>query len=165
MSSETTDPTSIVQQDQVVEVKKPHKSKESLTTQMYEQLRDRVQRFKSPHDKRSMNVVLQLAERIVNRESKQRERRPYDGNRKTGFMIKKPVTQNVCDFMGQGTEFSRTELTKEITNYIKSNALQIPGKTSYFRLDNKLAALLQLQEGDELSFTSVQKHLKNCFAV
>jgi U3 small nucleolar RNA-associated protein 14 len=149
------------------EQSKKFRGKESVASKMFNQLKTRVEKFKSPQDKRAMSAVIKMAERMVNDETqvKIKRKKPYDSTRKTGFMVQKPVNQNVLAFTGReaGTEFSRTDLTKEITKYVKDNALQLPGRTSFFKLDAKLASLLNLNEGDELTFTGVQKYLKNCF--
>ena len=76
----------------------------------------------------------------------------------SGFAKPTKVTKELCEFMDkpEGTEIARTEVTKVLVNYIKSNNLQEQNTDSKNKIvpDDKLKNLLGLnvEETNELTF-------------
>jgi chromatin remodeling complex protein RSC6 len=67
----------------------------------------------------------------------------------------------------EGTEIARTEVTKSLSQYIKTNNLQEKGEKSKNRInpDTKLKNLLGLssEETDNLTFFNIQKYMNKHF--
>ena len=87
----------------------------------------------------------------------------------SGFAKPTKVTKELCDFMDkpEGTEIARTEVTKVLVNYIKSNNLQEQTAISKNKIvpDDKLKTLLglNLEEINELTFFNIQKYMNKHF--
>ena len=80
----------------------------------------------------------------------------------SGFAKPTKVTKELCEFMDkpEGTEIARTEVTKVLVNYIKTNNLQEQTAVSKNKIvpDDKLKTLLGLnvEETNELTFFNIQ---------
>ena len=87
----------------------------------------------------------------------------------SGFAKPTKVTKELCEFMDkpEGTEIARTEVTKALVNYIKSNNLQEQTTDSKNKIvpDDKLKNLLGLnvEETNELTYFSIQKYMNKHF--
>ena len=87
----------------------------------------------------------------------------------SGFAKPTKVTKELCEFMNQpeGTEIARTEVTKTLVQYIKTNNLQeqTPESKNKIVPDDKLKHLLGLndEEENDLTFFSIQKHMNKHF--
>lgn len=87
----------------------------------------------------------------------------------SGFAKPTKVTKELCDFMNkpEGTEIARTEVTKVLVNYIKTNNLQEQTTESKNKIvpDDKLKSLLGLnvEETNELTFFNIQKYMNKHF--
>ena len=87
----------------------------------------------------------------------------------SGFAKPSKVTKELCAFMDkpEGTEIARTEVTKVLVNYIKSNNLQEQTAVSKNKIvpDDKLKTLLGLnvEEINELTFFNIQKYMNKHF--
>jgi chromatin remodeling complex protein RSC6 len=87
----------------------------------------------------------------------------------SGFAKPTKVTKELCEFMDkpEGTEIARTEVTKVLVNYIKSNNLQEQTADSKNKIlpDAKLKSLLGLnmEETNELTFFNIQKYMNKHF--
>jgi chromatin remodeling complex protein RSC6 len=87
----------------------------------------------------------------------------------SGFARPTSVTKELCEFMNkpEGTEIARTEVTKVLVNYIKSNNLQEQTVDSKNKIvpDDKLKNLLGLnvQEMNERTFFNIQKYMNKHF--
>ena len=86
----------------------------------------------------------------------------------SGFAKPTKVTKELCDFLEQpeGTEIARTEVTKSLIQYIKTNKLDnrdIKGTTIV--PDDKLKTLLNIDETElaELTFFNIQKYMNKHF--
>ena len=87
----------------------------------------------------------------------------------SGFAKPTKVTKELCAFMDkpEGTEIARTEVTKVLVNYIKTNNLQEQTAVSKNKIvpDDKLRSLLGLkvEEINELTFFNIQKYMNKHF--
>ena len=87
----------------------------------------------------------------------------------SGFAKPTQVTKELCEFMNkpEGTEIARTEVTKFLVQYIKSNNLQEQNGQTKNKIipDQKLQSLLSLksEEVDELNFFTIQKYMNKHF--
>ena len=88
------------------------------------------------------------------------------GNRKpSGFAKPSKVTIELCEFMNkkEGTEIARTEVTKALCSYIKDNKLENKENSKIIYPDNKLKTLLGIEEGQELTYFTIQKFMNKHF--
>lgn len=94
------------------------------------------------------------------------KRNKRSGNRQpSGFVRPTLISEELANFLGKevGTEMARTEVSKEINQYIRSNNLQDKTNGRNIIPDAKLTALLKLKEGDLLSYFNLQKYMKHHF--
>ena len=82
----------------------------------------------------------------------------------SGFAKPALISPALCHFLGcpLGTEMARTEVTKFLTNYIKEHNLQDQTNRRHIIPDNKLQALLNVNETEEdkLTYFNLQKYMK-----
>ena len=100
------------------------------------------------------------AQKVSNRKNKR------SGNRKpSGFVRPCLVSDELAAFLGKasGTEMARTEVSKEINNYIRNHKLQDAKNGRQINADGKLTALLKLQPGDSLTYFNLQRYMKHHF--
>lgn len=106
---------------------------------------------------------------LKNNEKKTKSAIPKAKKAPSGFAKPSKVTKELCEFMNrpEGTEIARTEVTKALVNYIKSNNLQeqTPEAKNRINPDDKLINLLGLKVEDinELTFFNIQKHMNKHF--
>ena len=97
--------------------------------------------------------------------SKKRARRT--GNRApSGFVKPTKISSELASFLGKpkGTEMARTEVTREINNYIREHKLQDPKNGRHILADSKLKKLLKLKKDDELTYFNLQRFMSPHFA-
>ena len=88
------------------------------------------------------------------------------GNRQpSGFAKPSKVTKELCEFMNkdEGTEIARTEVTRALVAYIKTNHLENKINSKFITPDEKLKFLLGLEEGQELTYFNIQKYMNKHF--
>ena len=103
---------------------------------------------------------LKIAQKVSNRKSKR------SGNRKpSGFVRPTLISVELAQFLDKpaGSEMARTEVSKEINNYIRTNKLQDEKNGRQINADPKLIALLKLQAGDSLTYFNLQRYMKHHF--
>ena len=88
------------------------------------------------------------------------------GNRKpSGFAKPSKVTNELCKFMNktEGTEIARTEVTRALCSYIKEHKLENKENSKIIAPDDKLKTLLGIEEGQELTYFTIQKFMNKHF--
>jgi chromatin remodeling complex protein RSC6 len=89
------------------------------------------------------------------------------GAKKTpsGFAKPTKLSNALCDFLavGKGTEMARTDVTRLLNEYIKSQGLQDKEDKRTIHPDAKLTTILSLQPGEKLTFFNLQKYIKHNF--
>ena len=102
--------------------------------------------------------------KAANKANKKRSK--SKGNRQpSGFVKPTPISGELAKFLGKsaGTEMARTEVTKEINAYIRSNSLQDPSNGRVIIPDAKLRALLVVPEGEQLTYFNLQRYMSRHF--
>lgn len=120
----------------------------------------------------ALRSELKTLERDTTREMRNQEkanakRKRKTGNRKpSGFVKPTLISSELASFLGKpdGTEMARTEVTREINAYIKSNKLQDATNGRRIIPDTKLKTLLKIKKGDELTYFNLQKYMSSHFA-
>ena len=109
-------------------------------------------------------------DKVVNREmkvlQKNSKKRKANSNRQpSGFVKPTRISSDLAKFLGrdEGVEMARTEVSKEINQYIRANSLQDKSNGRIIKADAKLKKLLNLADGDELTYFNLQKYMKHHF--
>jgi chromatin remodeling complex protein RSC6 len=80
----------------------------------------------------------------------------------SGIVKPTNISDEMCTFMGKppGTQLARTEVTKYITGYIKQHNLQDSVSKRNINPDAQLKSLLDIPEGEILTYFNLQKYMK-----
>ena len=97
---------------------------------------------------------------IIRKHSKTR-RRPTTKNQKSGFAVPVKVAQTLADFLNvdPNEHMPRTEVTKRLTHYIKTNSLQCEDNKKLFVCDEALAKVFSIEVGTQTNWFEMQKFL------
>lgn len=109
-------------------------------------------------------------DKIVSREmktlQKNSKKRKANSNRQpSGFVKPTLISKDLAKFLGKenGIEMARTEVSKEINQYIRANSLQDKDNGRIIIADEKLKKLLNLSDSDELTYFNLQRYMKHHF--
>jgi upstream activation factor subunit UAF30 len=103
--------------------------------------------------------------KTAQKQSSKRKRKA--GNRApSGFVKPTRISDELAKFLDKpsGSEMARTEVTRDINKYIRTNNLQDKENGRKINPDTKLAALLKLKKTDELTYFNLQKYMSPHFA-
>ena len=95
------------------------------------------------------------------------KRKRKAGNRApSGFVKPTLISAELAKFLNKpnGTEMARTEVTREINGYIRTNSLQDKTNGRKINPDKSLATLLKIQNGEELTYFNLQRYMSPHFA-
>lgn len=95
------------------------------------------------------------------------KRKRKSGNRApSGFVKPTRISDELANFLGKdlGSEMARTEVTRDINKYIRTNNLQDAANGRKINPDAKLASLLKLKKSDELTYFNLQRYMSPHFA-
>jgi chromatin remodeling complex protein RSC6 len=83
----------------------------------------------------------------------------------SGFVKPTLISDQLADFLSKpkGSLIARTEVTREINAYIRSNKLQDPDNGRKINPDAKLKKLLSLKPTDELTYFNLQRFMSQHF--
>ena len=143
---------------------------ESSEVDKYDVVIDKLQSFLN--DCKDMIIVVKALKKENAKSQKQvgkRQRKTaVDGAKRPASGITKPtkLSDDLCDFLGvpKGTSLARTEVTKIINTYIKTNKLQDESDRRTIHPDAKLSKiLLPIPDDKKLSFFNMQSFIKHQF--
>ena len=82
-----------------------------------------------------------------------------------GFVKPTRISDELASFLEKpsGTEMARTDVTRDINKYIRTNNLQDKDNGRKINPDTKLSGLLKLKDTDELTYFNLQKYMKHHF--
>lgn len=115
----------------------------------------------------SLRALEKKAVREVKAANKRNKKKRSTGTRTpSGFVKPTLISEELASFLGKvhGTEMARTEVTKEINQYIRANKLQDPSNGRIILADAKLTKLLSLKKDDQLTYFNLQKYMSPHFA-
>jgi chromatin remodeling complex protein RSC6 len=117
-----------------------------------------------------MQQQLRNLEKIVKKEikllKKEVNKNKNKGNKKpSGFATPTNVTNELCQFMNKenGSKIARTEVTKSLIEYIKTNKLENNENSQVIIPDKKLQTLLGINECEKLTYFNLQKFMNKHF--
>ena len=99
-------------------------------------------------------------------EKSQAKRKRKSGNRQpSGFVKPTKISAELADFLSKphGTLMARTDVTKQMTTYIRANSLQDKANGRIILPDTKLRKLLKLSDKDSLTSFNLQKYMSPHF--
>jgi chromatin remodeling complex protein RSC6 len=78
------------------------------------------------------------------------------------FLVQRPLSPELCTFMGiaAGSKRSQTEVTKFVSNYVKSHNCFDPNFKRRILPNAALAKLLRVDDKTEVTYLNLQKYLK-----
>jgi upstream activation factor subunit UAF30 len=120
----------------------------------------------------SLKVEYRLLEKKWTRELKTAQKKSSRNKRKngtrapSGFVKPTKISDELASFLEKptGSEMARTEVTRDINKYIRSNNLQDKDNGRKINPDVKLSALLKLKKEDELTYFNLQRYMSPHFA-
>jgi upstream activation factor subunit UAF30 len=95
------------------------------------------------------------------------KRKRKSGNRApSGFVKPTRISDELAKFLEKpaGSEMARTEVTRDINKYIRTNNLQDAKNGRKINPDAKLATLLKIKKNDELTYFNLQRYMSPHFA-
>tara|TARA_B110000483_G_scaffold221753_1_gene278017 strand:- start:45 stop:359 length:315 start_codon:yes stop_codon:yes gene_type:complete len=83
----------------------------------------------------------------------------------SGFVKPTKISDELANFLGKekGFMMARTDVTKEMTNYIRENKLQDKDNGRKIIPDSKLKKLLNIDQSVELTYFNLQKYMSPHF--
>lgn len=107
-----------------------------------------------------------VAREMKNAAKKSNKKRKVSANRApSGFVKPTKISDELATFLGRavGSEMARTEVSKEINNYIRSKQLQDKENGRKIHPDAPLTKLLNIGKGEELTYFNLQRYMKHHF--
>jgi chromatin remodeling complex protein RSC6 len=109
----------------------------------------------------------QTARELKNAQKASQKKKRKVGNRApSGFVKPTLISNELASFLGkpEGSEMARTDVTREINKYIRTNNLQDKENGRKINPDKKLTSLLKLKKDDELTYFNLQRYMSPHFA-
>ena len=119
----------------------------------------------------SLKTDFKTLEKSVSRElknaaKKSGKKRKVSTNRApSGFVKPTRISDELAVFLGRakGSEMARTEVSKEINQYIRTKSLQDKENGRKIHPDAALTKLLNIGKGEELTYFNLQRYMKHHF--
>ena len=120
----------------------------------------------------SLKTEYRVLEKKWSRELKTANKLSMKRRRKTvnrapsGFVKPTRISDELAHFLekASGSEMARTEVTRDINKYIRTHNLQDKANGRKINPDTKLAALLKITGGEELTYFNLQRFMSPHFA-
>jgi len=101
--------------------------------------------------------------KVMDKKMRGKKPRVHDPNKPpSGFAKPGPISPELAKFLGLPKDelIARTEVTRKITEYCKKHSLQKKEDGRHILPDTKLKKLLNISDGEELTFFNLQKYMK-----
>ena len=115
------------------------------------------------------NVEKNVKKELKNIHKEKKKEKPKVKRAPSGFAKPTNVTKELCQFMDkpEGSQIARTEVTKALVSYIKSNNLLEQGEDAKNKIipDEKLKNLLGIDSAEvtDLTYFNIQKYMNKHF--
>ena len=108
---------------------------------------------------KNVTKELNIANKIIEKNKNRAKRKP------SGFAVKSTISEDLRIFMNieKGEMCARTDVTKFLIKYIKDNNLQKKSDKRVIEPDEKLDSLLEVPDGETLTYFSLQKYMNRHF--
>lgn len=107
-----------------------------------------------------------ISRELKNAQKNSNKKRKVSGTRApSGFVKPTKISEELAAFLGKekGIEMARTEVSKEINQYIREKKLQDAQNGRKIHPDAPLKKLLQIGKDDELTYFNLQRYMKHHF--
>ena len=101
--------------------------------------------------------------KVMNKKMRGKKPRVHDPNKPpSGFAKPGPISPELAKFLELPKDelIARTEVTRKITEYCKKHDLQKKEDGRHILPDKALKKLLNIKDGEELTFFNLQKYMK-----
>lgn len=107
-----------------------------------------------------------LREIKIAQKAQAKRKRKSTNRSPSGFVKPTKISNELATFLNKplGTEMARTEVTREINGYIRTNNLQDKTNGRKIIPDKSLAALLKIGNDEELTYFNLQRYMSPHFA-
>jgi upstream activation factor subunit UAF30 len=97
--------------------------------------------------------------------SSSKKKKKSTNRQPSGFVKPTKISDELALFLEKeiGSEMARTQVTREINNYIRAHNLQDSVNGRHINPDEKLAALLKIPEGENLTYFNLQRYMSPHF--
>lgn len=114
---------------------------------------------------KQVRTIRAQSERDLKQAQKAGRKRKNTNRKPSGFVKPTLISTELASFLKKpkGTEMARTEVTREINQYIRQHNLQDPKNGRRILADTKLRKLLKLGKSDELTYFNLQKYMSPHF--
>lgn len=136
---------------------------------VYQQVVDKVSQM-SVQFKELSALLKSLNKEIAKSSSKKaagkRVSKAASGDRPlSGFAKPTRLSSELCDFLKVGKDemLARTDVTRRLNAYFKEHNLQNPDNKKEIKPDAAIKKLLNLKDGDVLTYFNLQRHMKHLF--
>ena len=138
-------------------------------------LEDHVENLRSSNNKTRKNTGVKFVKSVTKslrtlkkdtvKAMKMKRKTNRAKNTTSGFMKPVKISDEMIKFTGWDADApkSRVDVTKFICNYIKEKDLQKPEDRRVILPDSKLKKILKYEEGDNLTYYSLQKKIQHHF--
>jgi len=101
----------------------------------------------------------------IAQKSSNKKKKKSTNRQPSGFVKPTKISVELAAFLGKenGVEMARTQVTREINNYIRANNLQDSTNGRHINPDEKLSALLKIPAGENLTYFNLQKYMSPHF--
>ena len=98
---------------------------------------------------------LKVVQKLNSKRKQKKNRAP------SGFVKPSPISNELAEFLGkpQGSEMARTDVTREINQYIRANSLQDKENGRKINPDTKLKDLLKIPDDISLTYFNLQRYM------
>lgn len=102
----------------------------------------------------------------VAQKSSSKKKKKSTNRQPSGFVKPTRISDELAVFLGKesGSEMARTQVTREINNYIRAHNLQNTTNGRHINPDDKLAALLKIPDGENLTYFNLQRYMSPHFS-
>jgi chromatin remodeling complex protein RSC6 len=167
--AKTTAPVSVTQTQvpaqpaQIVDAKDDPQSAEHLLTDLQEKVTSLTGQLKTIQSAlKLLAKEFDKQKKIIDKVQKKKEKAKKSPS---GFAKPCKISDELCDFIGiaKGTEQSRTDITRFINSYVKQHNLNNPENRREFFPDKKLKAILNVKDGEKVTYFVLQRLIAHHF--